>query len=48
MVTLGVDLASQPKRTAICLIRWGRKSARVETLSLGATDSQVHELFGRA
>ena len=48
MVTLGVDLASQPKRTGICLIRWDRSSARVETLSMGATDSDLHELFGRA
>ena len=48
MVTLGVDLASQPKRTGICLIRWDRGSARVETLSLGATDADLHELFRRA
>ena len=48
MVTLGVDLASQPKRTATCLIRWARGSARVESLSLGATDAELHELFGRA
>ncbi len=48
MVTLGVDLASQPKRTATCLIRWDRGSARVETLSLGATDADLHELFRRA
>ena len=48
MVTLGVDLASQPKRTATCLIRWDRGSARVETLSLGATDADLHELFGHA
>ncbi|MDE0260274.1 MAG: DUF429 domain-containing protein [Gammaproteobacteria bacterium] len=47
-LTLGVDLASQPKRTATCLIRWDRGSARVETLSLGATDTDLHELFGRA
>ena len=47
-VTLGVDLASQPKRTATCLIRWDRGSARVEALSLGATDANLHELFGRA
>ena len=47
MVTLGVDLASQPKRTATCLIRWDRGSARVESLSLGATDADLHELFGR-
>ena len=48
MVTLGIDLASQPKRTATCLIRWDRGSARVEALSLGATDADLHELFGRA
>ena len=47
MVTLGVDLASQPKRTATCLIRWDRGSARVEALSLGATDADLHELFRR-
>ena len=48
MFTLGVDLASQPKRTATCLIRWDRGSARIETLSMGATDADLHELFGRA
>ena len=48
MVTLGVDLASQPKRTATCLIRWDGASARVESLSTGATDSELHDLFGRA
>ncbi|MCY3599262.1 MAG: DUF429 domain-containing protein [Gemmatimonadetes bacterium] len=48
MVTLGIDLASQPKRTATCLIRWDRGSARIEALSLGATDANLHELFGRA
>lgn len=48
MVTLGVDLASQPKRTATCLVRWDRCSARVEGLSMGATDSDLHELFARA
>ena len=48
MVTLGVDLASQPKRTATCLLRWDRGSARVEALSMGATDSDLRELFGCA
>ena len=46
--TLGVDLASQPKRTATCLIRWGRGSARVQALSLGASDADLLELFKRA
>lgn len=48
MVTLGVDLASQPKRTATCLVHWDRGSARIATLSMGATDADLHELFGRA
>ena len=48
MVTLGVDLASQPKHTAICLISWGDTSAHVEELWVGATDPDLHELFGRA
>ena len=38
MVTLGVDLASQPKRTATCLIHWDSTSARIERLSIGATN----------
>ncbi len=48
MVTLGVDLASQPKRTTTCLIRWELGSAHVESLSRGATDADLHALFGRA
>ena len=44
MVTLGVDLASQPKRTATCMIPWDRKSARVASFSMGAADSDLHEL----
>ena len=48
MLTHGVDLASRPRRTATCLIHWDRTSARVEKLSMGATDSDLHELFGHA
>ena len=48
MVTLGVDLASQPKKTATCLIRWDSTPARVESLSTGAHDSDLLELFTRA
>ena len=47
MVTLGVDLASRPERTATCRIRWRTASAvvDVDTLSKGATDSRLLELF---
>ena len=43
MVTLGVDLASQAKRTAVCLIRWDGESARVDML-----DALVAALVARA
>ena len=47
MITLGVDLASQPERTATCRIRWRTASAAtaVDTLSKGASDSRLIELF---
>ncbi len=48
MVTLGVDLASQPKRTATCRIRWDGSSAVVESLSLGATDADLLRAFQHA
>ncbi len=34
MVTLGVDLASQPNKTGVCLIRWDGKKAHIERLAL--------------
>lgn len=48
MVTLGVDLASQPKKTGTCVIRWDSTRARVESLSTGANDSDLRKLFTRA
>ena len=48
MLTLGVDLASQPKRTATCLICWDRKPAVVTSFSACATDCDLLDLFGRA
>ena len=48
MITLGVDLAAQPKKTATCLVCWDGTSARVESLSTGAHDSDLHRLFKQA
>ena len=48
MITLGVDLAAQPKRTATCRICWDSRSAVVDCLSMGATDPYLLSLFGRA
>lgn len=33
--TLGVDLASQPMNTALCVVAWGKHSAEVRALARG-------------
>jgi hypothetical protein len=35
LVTVGIDLASQPDNTAICVINWGQGSATVSALASG-------------
>jgi predicted nuclease with RNAse H fold len=45
--TLGVDLASQPKNTAACLIDWQPGRAHVEHLELGVDDDQLVKLGER-
>lgn len=44
MRTLGVDLASRPKNTAACLIRWDGEGAAVERLESGLDDAALLEL----
>ena len=44
MRTLGIDLASDPGKTGVCIVRWEAGRAAVETLSVGADDEQVLEL----
>jgi hypothetical protein len=34
--TVGVDLASQPADTAVCVINWSQESAVVSTLASGS------------
>jgi predicted nuclease with RNAse H fold len=46
VLTLGIDLASQPKNTAACVIDW--ETARVEVLSLGWSDADLIEAMARA
>lgn len=41
MITLGVDLASDPRTTARCRIAWGDGRAVVEDLALGVTDDDL-------
>ena len=48
--TLGVDLAgeSKPKKTAYCLIEWGKLKARIIELRCGADDARLLEMFGHS
>lgn len=39
--TVGVDLASQPENTAVCVIDWGPESAHVTALECGRFDGQI-------
>lgn len=41
MRTLGIDLASQPKKTAACVIEWDTGSARVADLRLDLTNLDI-------
>ncbi|MDY0911557.1 DUF429 domain-containing protein [Rathayibacter festucae] len=41
MLTIGVDLAAEPVRTAVAALEWGGGEAVVRSLVLGATDDDV-------
>lgn len=48
MVTVGVDLAAEPKRTALAVIEWAATSARVTAVELGVTDETIIGYSSRA
>jgi hypothetical protein len=48
MQTLGIDLASADKNTALCLLDWHEKGATVAELRVGVTDALIVEAHGRA
>jgi predicted nuclease with RNAse H fold len=48
VVTLGVDLAASPKRTAVCWIHWADGKAKARDPHTGATDEELLESFERA
>jgi len=45
--TLGVDLASQPKKTAACEIEWGPDSATTSGPMVGMSDGDLLGLVAR-
>lgn len=44
MLTAGVDLAAEPKGTALALVDWTSDSARVVDLQLGVSDEPIVEM----
>ena len=48
MLTLGIDLASMPKDTAACLVRWECGRAVAEAPQLGCTDADLDALIREA
>lgn len=48
MVTLGIDFASQPAKTAACFVRWRDGGAEVETLQVGVNNSDILGFCTRA
>ena len=41
MITLGIDLASQPERTGACVVEWHHGGATVRSVVCGATDADL-------
>ena len=44
MITLGIDLASRPEKTAACRLNWQKNEATVELLDLDITDEILLKL----
>src|SRR4051794_41146450 len=45
-ITLGIDLASKPAKTALCAIEWGDGEGVVRVLSRGRhDDTELHDKF---
>lgn len=41
MRTVGIDLAAEPDKTAVAVIEWEARSARIADLRLGASDADI-------
>jgi len=47
MLTAGVDLAAEPKGTALAIIEWATESAVIRELQLGVSDEAIVDAAGR-
>jgi predicted nuclease with RNAse H fold len=43
VITAGIDLAAEPKATALALIEWNNNQAKLQELFLGVDDAQIVE-----
>lgn len=48
MLTVGVDLAAEPKGTALAVVEWGSDSAQVTELQVGVSDEPIVEVSTQA
>ena len=48
MLTAGIDLAAEPKGTALTLISWGESRATIELVRVNLTDQEIVELTKHA
>lgn len=48
MITLGIDLSSQPERTAACVIEWGQGRALAQAPATGCDDARLVRLIASA
>ena len=48
MVTLGIDLAAEPKKTGIAWMEWAHGNARVVELKVGASDNDLVDAMSNA
>ena len=44
MITAGIDLAAEPKATALALIEWSNNQAELQGLFLGVDDAEIVKL----
>lgn len=48
VITVGIDLAAEPAKTAAAVINWSTRDAAVESLEVGAGNDKLLELIERA
>jgi len=48
VLTLGIDLAAEPKKTGVAWVEWGQGNARVADLHVGASDSDLVDAMSNA